>query len=208
MARARLNSSNTPEEELPKAKINKESLKSVKVLLKYLYPHRKKFLIGIFFLILSSVASLAFPKAMGMLIDGATKGIGNINEIALILMSVLLIQATFSFFRVIWFVEVSERSLADLRKDTYFKLVTLPMTFFSQRRVGELNSRISADLAQIQDSITGTIAELLRQIIVFIGGIIALSLVSGKLTLMMLSVFPVLVNGMTLKEIYQHFANL
>jgi ABC-type multidrug transport system fused ATPase/permease subunit len=130
---------------------------------------------------------------MGMLIDGATKGIGNINEIALILMSVLLIQATFSFFRVIWFVEVSERSLADLRKDTYFKLVTLPMTFFSQRRVGELNSRISADLAQIQDSITGTIAELLRQIIVFIGGIIALSLVSGKLTLMMLSVFPVLV---------------
>jgi len=193
MARARLNSSNTPEEELPKAKINKESLKSVKVLLKYLYPHRKKFLIGIFFLILSSVASLAFPKAMGMLIDGATKGIGNINEIALILMSVLLIQATFSFFRVIWFVEVSERSLADLRKDTYFKLVTLPMTFFSQRRVGELNSRISADLAQIQDSITGTIAELLRQIIVFIGGIIALSLVSGKLTLMMLSVFPVLV---------------
>jgi ABC-type multidrug transport system fused ATPase/permease subunit len=67
------------------------------------------------------------------------------------------------------------------------------MTFFSQRRVGELNSRISADLAQIQDSITGTIAELLRQIIVFIGGVIALSLVSGKLTLMMLSIFPVLV---------------
>ena len=193
MARARLNSSNTPEEELPKAKINKESLKNVKVLIKYLQPHRKKFFTGILFLIFSSVASLAFPKAMGMLIDAATKGFGNINQIALLLMGVLLLQATFSFFRVIWFVEVSERSLAGLRKDTYFKLITLPMTFFSQRRVGELNSRISADLAQIQDSITGTIAELLRQIIVFIGGVIALSLVSGKLTLMMLSIFPVLV---------------
>lgn len=193
MARARLNSSNTPEEELPKAKINKESLKNVKVLVKYLQPHRRKFFVGILFLIFSSVASLAFPKAMGMLIDAATKGFGNINQIAMLLMSVLLLQATFSFFRVIWFVEVSERSLAGLRKDTYFKLITLPMTFFSQRRVGELNSRISADLAQIQDSITGTIAELLRQIIVFIGGVIALSLVSGKLTLMMLSIFPVLV---------------
>lgn len=193
MARARLNSSNTPEEELPKAKINKESLKNVKVLIKYLQPHRRKFFTGILFLIFSSVASLAFPKAMGMLIDAATKGLGNINQIALLLMGVLLLQATFSFFRVIWFVEVSERSLAGLRKDTYFKLITLPMTFFSQRRVGELNSRISADLAQIQDSITGTIAELLRQIIVFIGGVIALSLVSGKLTLMMLSIFPVLV---------------
>ncbi len=193
MARARLNSSNTPEEELPKAKINKESLKNVKVLIKYLQPHRRKFFTGILFLIFSSVASLAFPKAMGMLIDAATKGFGNINQIALLLMGVLLLQATFSFFRVIWFVEVSERSLAGLRKDTYFKLITLPMTFFSQRRVGELNSRISADLAQIQDSITGTIAELLRQIIVFIGGVIALSLVSGKLTLMMLSIFPVLI---------------
>lgn len=193
MARARLNSSNTPEEELPKAKINKESLKNVKVLIKYLQPHRRKFFTGILFLIFSSVASLAFPKAMGMLIDAATKGFGNINQIAMLLMGVLLLQATFSFFRVIWFVEVSERSLAGLRKDTYFKLITLPMTFFSQRRVGELNSRISADLAQIQDSITGTIAELLRQIIVFIGGVIALSLVSGKLTLMMLSIFPVLV---------------
>lgn len=193
MARARLNSSNTPEEELPKAKINKESLKNVKVLIKYLQPHRRKFFTGILFLIFSSVASLAFPKAMGMLIDAATKGFGNINQIALLLMGVLLLQATFSFFRVIWFVEVSERSLAGLRKDTYFKLITLPMIFFSQRRVGELNSRISADLAQIQDSITGTIAELLRQIIVFIGGVIALSLVSGKLTLMMLSIFPVLV---------------
>lgn len=193
MARARLNSSNTPEEELPKAKINKESLKNVKVLIKYLQPHRRKFFTGILFLIFSSVASLAFPKAMGMLIDAATKGFGNINQIALLLMGVLLLQSTFSFFRVIWFVEVSERSLAGLRKDTYFKLITLPMTFFSQRRVGELNSRISADLAQIQDSITGTIAELLRQIIVFIGGVIALSLVSGKLTLMMLSIFPVLV---------------
>lgn len=193
MARARLNSSNTPEEELPKAKINKESLKNVKVLIKYLQPHRRKFFTGILFLIFSSVASLAFPKAMGMLIDAATKGFGNINQIAMLLMGVLLLQATFSFFRVIWFVEVSEKSLAGLRKDTYFKLITLPMTFFSQRRVGELNSRISADLAQIQDSITGTIAELLRQIIVFIGGVIALSLVSGKLTLMMLSIFPVLV---------------
>ncbi len=195
MARARLNSSNSQEEELPKAKLNKASLKNVKILLKYIQPYKTKFFIGIFFLILSSLASLAFPKAMGSLIDAATKEniAGNINQIALILMAVLLVQATFSFFRVIWFVEVSERSLADLRKDTYFKLVTLPMTFFSKRRVGELNSRISADLAQIQDSITGTIAELLRQVIVFIGGIIALSLVSGKLTLMMLSIFPVLV---------------
>lgn len=193
--RAQLNSGSTQEAELPKAKINKETLKKAAKLLSYLKPYKTKFILGISFLIISTLASLAFPKAMGSLIDAATmaKGFGNINEVALILIGILLFQAITTFLKVIWFVEVAERSLADLRKDTYFKLVTLPMTFFAQRRVGELNSRISADLSQIQDSITITIAELLRQIITLIGGIIALSLVSVKLTLMMLAIFPVLI---------------
>lgn len=193
--RAQLNSGNKLEEELPKAKINKQTLKKALTLFKYLKPYKVKFSLGIFFLVITTLASLAFPKAMGSLIDAATlaKGYSNINTVALVLMGILLFQAITTFLKVIWFVEVAERSLADLRKDTYFKLITLPMTFFSQRRVGELNSRISADLSQIQDSITITIAELLRQIITLIGGIIALSLVSVKLTLMMLAIFPVLI---------------
>jgi|688.fasta_scaffold05199_4 ABC transporter fused permease/ATP-binding protein len=193
--RAQLNSGSKQETELPKAKINKQSLKKVITLVKYLKPYRVKFFLGIFFLILTALTSLAFPRAMGNLIDAATlsKGLSNINTIAIVLLGILFFQAITTFLKVIWFVEVAERSLADLRKDTYFKLVTLPMTFFAQRRVGELNSRISADLSQIQDSITITIAELLRQIITLIGGIIALSLVSVKLTLMMLAIFPVLI---------------
>lgn len=193
--RAQLNSGSKQETELPKAKINKQSLKKVITLVKYLKPYRVKFFLGIFFLVLTALTSLAFPRAMGNLIDAATlsKGFSNINTIALVLLAILFFQAITTFLKVIWFVEVAERSLADLRKDTYFKLVTLPMTFFAQRRVGELNSRISADLSQIQDSITITIAELLRQMITLIGGIIALSLVSVKLTLMMLAIFPVLI---------------
>lgn len=193
--RAQLNSGSKQEAELPKAKINKQSLKKALILVKYLKPYKSKFLLGLFFLVITTLSSLAFPKAMGSLIDAATlaKGYSNINTIALILLGILLFQAITTFLKVIWFVEVAERSLADLRKDTYFKLVTLPMTFFSQRRVGELNSRISADLSQIQDSITITIAELLRQIITLIGGVIALSLVSVKLTFMMLAIFPVLI---------------
>jgi ABC-type multidrug transport system fused ATPase/permease subunit len=64
------------------------------------------------------------------------------------------------------------------------------MSFFSQKRVGELNSRISSDIAQIQDTLTSTIAEFLRQFILIIGGVILLAGESYKLTLMMLSVVP------------------
>lgn len=117
----------------------------------------------------------------------------DINTVALTLLGVLFVQSIFSFFRINWFVEVAEKGLADIRRDTYHKLITLPMNFFSQRRVGELNSRLSADLSQIQDAITTTLAEMIRQVIIFTGGIIFLVLVSGKLTLMLLAVLPVMV---------------
>jgi len=66
------------------------------------------------------------------------------------------------------------------------------MTFFSQKRVGELNSRISSDITQIQDTLTSTIAEFLRQFILIIGGVILLASESLKLTLLMLSVVHLL----------------
>ncbi|MFT7376868.1 MAG: ABC transporter fused permease/ATP-binding protein, partial [Sphingobacteriales bacterium] len=153
---------------------------------------------GMVFLFLSSGASLMFPFFMGKLIDSAmleeSQGFfSNINLVAGSLMVVLFFQALFSFFRILLFVEVSEKTLADLRKETFFRIITLPMSFFAKRRVGELNSRISADLGQIQDTLTTTIAEAIRQVITLVGGIIFLSLVSGKLTLIMLSMLPVLI---------------
>lgn len=199
MARTRLNSGNTPEEDLPTAKINKDSLRKVSALLKYLRPYRWKFIIGMGFLLLSSITALAFPALLGMMIDAAQGKQkyqwvpGNIHIIGFISFGVLFVQLVVSFFRIRLFVEVAEKSLADIRRDTYFKLITLPMTFFSQRRVGELNSRISADLSQIQDTITTTLAELIRQVIVLVGGISFLFVVSTKLTLLNIAVLPLLV---------------
>lgn len=208
MARTRYNSGTAQAEELPKAKINKESIKQVMRLLTYLKPYRTKFFLGLACLILSSASSFLFPLLMGRLIGTSAQGKQaggvmpqeildflptDINTVAITLLGVLFIQAIFSFFRINWFVEVAEKGLADIRRDTYHKLITLPMNFFSQRRVGELNSRLSSDLSQIQDAITTTLAEMIRQIIIFTGGIILLILVSGKLTLMLLAMLPVLV---------------
>ena len=109
-------------------------------------------------------------------------------------MIVLFLQAIVSFFRILWFVSVAERSLADIRRDTYFKLIEpSPMNFFSNRRVGELNSRISADLSQIQDTLTTTIAELIRQSLLFVGGLVLMATISIKLAAALLILVPPLV---------------
>jgi ABC transporter fused permease/ATP-binding protein len=199
MARGRLNSGSKAEIDLPKAKINKQSLTNVVRLLSYLKPYRGKFIVALFFLFISSLTGLAFPAILGALIDAA-KGIyknkffpHSINAIGLLGFALLFGQAFVSFFRVVFFVQVAEKSLADIRRDTYFKLITLPMNFFANRRVGELNSRISADLSQIQDTLTTTIAEMIRQLVIMTGSITLLVIVSGKLTLLLLSILPFLI---------------
>ena len=199
MARGRLNSGNTQGEELPKAKLTRQTLSNISRLLSYIKPYRSKFIAALLFLFISSLVGLAFPSFLGALIDAAQGKHTNkwlpasIQSIGLLALVVLFSQGFVSFFRILWFVQVAERSLADIRRDTYFKLITLPMNFFSNRRVGELNSRISADLSQIQDTLTTTIAEMIRQLVLLIGGITFLAVVSIKLTLALLVVLPVLV---------------
>ncbi len=179
------------ENDLPKSKITKSSLNKAILIFKYAENHKWKFYVGLIFLLLTGGTALAFPKLMGMLIDCVkNKDNSQANFIAGGLLVILFLQSIFSFFRLSLFVNFTENTLANLRLALYSNLVKLPMTFFSQKRVGELNSRISSDITQIQDTLTSTIAEFLRQSILIIGGVALLANESFKLTLLMLSVVP------------------
>ncbi len=207
MARNRFNSGSSQEAELSKSKLNKENLKKISGLLQYLKPYRFKFFLGMVFLFLSSLTALAFPALINFMVDIAQNKKpenkyllaisqalpSTVNGIGILAFVVLFLQSFVSFFRIKLFVEVSEKALADIRRDTYFTMITLPMNFFANRRVGELNSRISSDLSQIQDTMTTTLAEMVRQIILLAGGITLIFIVSAKLTLFNLSILPVIV---------------
>ncbi|MDX2130110.1 MAG: ABC transporter transmembrane domain-containing protein [Chloroherpetonaceae bacterium] len=188
----------TTSADFPKTKITVETLTAAKELITYFLPYKWKFIAGLGMLIISGVAGLGFPYIMGRLVDAALLGKGfwifhSINSLALVLMASLALQAIGSFFQSLWFVEVGERSLADIRKDSYTKLISLPMSFFANRRVGELTSRLTADLAQIQETFTWVLSQLVRQMLLLVGGIALLLVTSFHLTGVMLSSFPILI---------------
>src|ERR1700744_4707652 len=139
--------------DLPKAKLTKDNLREAAALLSYLRPYRGLLIAACGALILSSLLGLFFPFLAGSLMDAATTADPsrktswlphNINLIALIMLGVLAVQATSTFFHSTSLVKIGQSALADFRRDTYARLICLPMSFFGQRRVGELNSRISA----------------------------------------------------------------
>ncbi len=172
-------------------KNKKTSLKRASRLFQYIKPYRIEFSFGLFFLLLSTAASLIFPALMGNLVDSASdKLVNNINQIAIALLVLFALQAIFSYFRIVLFVNVTEKTLAVIRQETYAHLIKLPMNFFSKRRVGELNSRIASDISLLQETFTTDLAEFLRQVLIIVGGIIFLSLTSVKLTLFMLAIIP------------------
>jgi ABC-type multidrug transport system fused ATPase/permease subunit len=178
--------------EVEKKKITRDGLRNAFKLFKYIKPFQGEYYVGLFFLLGSTTTSLIFPKLLGDLVNAANKESvsQSMNEVALLLGGVLLAQAIFSYFRIVLFVNVTEKTLAFLRQDTYNHLIKLPLKFFDKRRVGELNSRISADIILLQETLTTTLAEFIRQIITIFGGIALLAITSFKLTLFMLAVLP------------------
>lgn len=199
MARPRLNSGDSHSEDLPKPKLNKEILKKALQIFSYIKPFKWKFILGMIFLILSSLTMLTFPALLGAMIDAAQGRqkypwlAGSVMYIGGVSLIILSFQSIISFFRIRLFVEIAEKSLANIRKDTYHRLITLPIDFFANRRVGELNSRLSSDLSQIQDTMTTTLAEILRQAISLCFGVVLLVWVSPKLALMNLSILPLII---------------
>ena len=181
----------------PKKRITKESFKNGRRIFSYVLPYKYKFIVGLFFLALSSTTFMVFPALTGQLVDSATGKATNllkdINLIALGLFGVILLQGIFSFFRIYFFAQVSENAVADIRRDLYAKFVVLPIPFFEQKRVGEITSRITSDVSQLQDTLSITLAELFRQLVTLIVGVVIIMVTSVKLSLFMLATFPVLV---------------
>ena len=170
-----------------------EKKRNIYKLLTYIEPHKFTFLLGLFFLFLSSIASLIFPWLVGQLVDQSNQDIANVNKIAIYLLILFTAQAIFSYFRIILFVNVTAKAMAKLRLDSFENLIKLPLTFFSDRRIGELCSRIASDIEILRNIFTTDLAQFLRQIIIIIGGIGLLSITSIKLTLFMLCTLPVIV---------------
>lgn len=179
-----------------KRKLNKQSFNKLLGIFSFVTPYKSTFIAGLLCLVFSSTTLLVFPFLAGKLMDvasGKSWIINSIDQIALSLVGVLFFQSIFSFLRVYLFAQVSERSMADVRLSVFSKMVTLPTTFFDQRRVGELISRITSDISMLQDTFSTTLAELFRQIATLLIGVVVIFYIAPQLTLFMLLTFPVLV---------------
>ena len=204
MARRTAAQSELAQENLPKTPLNRETLREAFALARYVRPYRVRFCSGLATLFLSASLGLAFPLLAGSLIDAAMNpggvqlgwlGSPSLNQVALLLAISVGFQALASFNSALAFNRVGQSALADLRRDCYGRLISLPMGFFAQRRVGELTSRITTDVAQIEGALIDALPQMCRQSAFLLGGLTMISLTSGQLTAVMLGTLPLLIGA-------------
>ena len=185
-----------------KVQLSKDSYKKAKRIFTYMRPYRFIYSIGWVFLVLSSLVSMLFPLLMGQLL-GANENeaaivevpnvdMTNINTVIIVMLIVFGAQAIFSFIRIIIFNNVTERTLRDVKKTAFHKLILFPLDFFNRNKVGELTSRIATDVTLIQETLNTTIAEFFRQFVTIAVALGFILYFSWELALWMLAVVPVL----------------
>ena len=158
-------------------------------------PYTSRLVIAFLFLVVAAAAGLVFPAVLRYLLDAAfeLKDRGALDRIALGLLGVFAVQGVANFVQVFLLSSSTERIVATLREQTFAHLIRLSPAFFTERRTGELTSRLSSDLALLQSLLSTWISELSRQTLFLIGGIAMMFVTNPRLTLTTLAVVPMVV---------------
>ncbi|MBB00798.1 MAG: multidrug ABC transporter ATP-binding protein [Saprospirales bacterium] len=168
----------------------------------YVWSYRLSFVTGLILLGISASMFLVVLKLAGEMAQAAegnehilTKFIpqASVETYIYVFAGLLIFQAVVSYTRIYLFTKVGEYGIADLRRDLFQRIIALDVSFIERNRTGDLISRLTADIEQLQSTFSNTLPELIRQIILFIGGLIIIFIEAPKLSLFMLSIIPVVV---------------
>ena len=166
-------------------------------LLPRIRPYLWRLVVAFVCLLASASIALAFPQIVRHLLDAAfiSADAALLNKIALGLLILFGVQAVLNFVQVYLLTSTSELVIARLREDLFAHLVRLSPGFFTERRTGELTSRLSADTTVLQTVLSYNLSEFARQTLFLIGGIILLTITDSRLTATTLAVVPIVVGA-------------
>ena len=155
--------------------------------------HWGRGLAALLFLLLSTSATLGISGAIRLVVDQLTDaGLdpSTVDRRFLVLGAVAAVLAVATAGRFYFVTSLGERVVADLRKATYAHILTLDPSFFLQTRTGEVLSRLTTDIAIVENLLATSVSVALRNLLTLIGALVLLMFVSPHLTSLVLLTFP------------------
>ncbi len=158
----------------------------------YLRPYWRQLAGSLVGLIGSSLITLALPLAIRYLVDSIflQQDYGTLNLMSIGLFLLFIVQAGVSYSYRYLLQWVAQRAIADLRLALHRHLLTLPLQFYSDRRIGDIVSRVSNDVTTLQDSLVSAPVGLSRQFLTVGGGLALMIWLNWRLTIVILLLIP------------------
>ena len=168
---------------------------AVSRLLPRLEPHRPLVIGSVACLSVGAALGLVFPLLVRHMMDAAfvERSQDVLSQYALWLLGLFVVQGVLNYLEVYWLGVTGERVVTWLRRDLFDSLVSLSPGFHTDRPTGELTSRLASDCSTLQSVLGHQLAELARQLLYLVGGLVLLSVLHWQLTLTTLTVSPLIV---------------
>ena len=166
------------------------SLAMYRRLLVFVGPYRWNLVLAAALLIVSTALGLVWPQVVQRVLDVGLKNPDTLNGLVVVLIAVLAVRAVIDGGRQFLMAYTGERVIFDLRMAIVTHLQSLSLSFFNQRKTGELMSHVTSDATLVHGIITQTIIQVLGQILTLAGGIIVIFLMNWRLALLTLVVAP------------------
>jgi len=161
----------------------------------FVRPYKLRLAIAIVALVMTAGLTLGLGQGVRLMVDNgfaahSTDGLADALSLFGVLVVLVSIGAYFRFFMISW---LGERVVADIRKQLYQHLVSLPPSFFEDNLAGEIQSRVTTDTTLLQTVIGSSFSFALRNALTFIGGITLMFISNLKLSLIVLVAVPLIV---------------
>ncbi len=165
---------------------------AAKRLLRLARPHAGLLLLAALCMVISTAGFLAIPYAIRLLTDTVFvhHDASKLNQVTLFFLVIVLSTTVFGYFRGYLLNYVGGRVVADLRLRLYRHLLDLSLSFYDQRRSGDLLSRLTSDTTLVQGVLSDDLLTFFQNAITVVAVIVVILILDWRLALVMLTVAP------------------
>src|SRR5712691_8600929 len=159
-------------------------------LLRFVDPYKGNLALGAALLVLSTALGLVWPQIVQRVLDVGLKDPDALNALVLVLIAVLAVRAVIDGGRQFLMAYTGERVIFDLRMAIVTHIQSLSLSFFNQRKTGDLMSHVTSDATLVHGVVTQTVIQVLGQVLTLAGGVAVIFFMNWRLALLTLVVAP------------------
>ena len=159
----------------------------------YLKRHGRALALAAGLVVVTSILGLAGPFLLGYAIDSflSVGDLGGLARTALLMLSIYVVNAAALWLQNYVMAGVSQRTVQNLRDELFAKLHTLSLRYFDQRTHGELMSRLTNDVENINNVLTSSATQIISSLISLVGVAVMMVIVSPPMAAVTLVVLPI-----------------